>query len=367
VNGTWSAPLDAPGVGTLTQHGVSQVNDISCPAPGACAAIGTDYVGPHYYRQAFVDSETHGTWGRAVAIPGLAALNLQQFGDGLTVSCDAPGSCSAGGDYTRIYFSQGFTVQLRNGHWGNAQPVAGLSALSANGNAGVTAISCGAPRNCQAAGYYGPGGYVQDPFVVNQVPLKPTATVLVLSSPSTVYGDEQTIRAAVAVSATSGTVGGTVSVRAGGIVACVLTLRGGTGSCALPAARLGAGSLRLTATYGGGPGLAPSTSAAAALVVRKAPTRAALALSASSVTYGHEQSERLTVVVSPRYRGVPGGRVTVKAGNVTVCVITLSGGTGNCTLPARALARGSYSLVAHYPGNADFTVSASGAKSLSVR
>jgi hypothetical protein len=371
VNGTWSAPRDAPGIGTLTKHDYSSVNDISCPSAGNCVAVGTDEVaGPRFDQQAFLDTETRGTWGAAAQVPGLAALNQQDLADGLTVSCDAPGSCSVGGDYTQIYFTQGFTVQLRNGRWGNAQPVPGLAGLSANGVAAVTAISCGAPHNCQAAGYYSPSSSssssVRDPFVVNQVPLRPTVTVLVLSAASAVYGDEQTVRAAVAVSAASGTAGGTVTVRAGGAVACALTLRGGTGSCALPTARLGAGIVRLTATHGGAPGLAPSTSAAAVLVVRKATTRTGLTLSVGSVAYGQEQAERLNVTVSPRFRGVPAGRVTVKAGKVTDCLITLSAGKGSCTLAATALAAGTYRLAAGYPGSADFTASASADHPLTV-
>jgi hypothetical protein len=366
VKGTWSAPRIAQGISTITNHGPSSVTDISCVSTGNCAAVGTYFVNPSYARQAFVVTETRGTWGRAQEIPGFAALNIQGYGDGLTVSCDAPGSCSAGGDYTRIANSQGFITQLRNGRWGNAQPVAGLASLSSNGIAVVTAISCGAPHSCAAAGHYGATWRVDDPFVVNQIPLKPTATALVLSGASAVYGNEQTVRAAVAVSASSGAVGGTVTVHAGGTVACVLTLRGGTGSCALRATGLSAGLDRLTATYAGGTGLAPSTSAAASLAIRKASTLTALALSPGSLTYGHEQAERLAVKVSPRYRGTPGGRVTVKAGGAIVCVITLSGGKGSCTMTAKRLPPGTYSLVASYPGNTDFTASTSGKKPLTV-
>ena len=50
--------------------------------------------------QAFVDSQSGGTWGTAKEVPGTAALNkgtLAQIG---SVSCASPGDCGADGYYT---------------------------------------------------------------------------------------------------------------------------------------------------------------------------------------------------------------------------------------------------------------------------
>jgi hypothetical protein len=47
-------------------------------------------------------------------------------------------------------------------------------------------------------------------------------------------------------------------------------------------------------------------------------------------------------------------------------VITLSGGTGSCTLSAEQLGAGTYHLVATYSGDADFKASASASKTLTV-
>ena len=81
---------------------------------------------------------------------------------------------------------------------------------------------------------------------------------------------------------------------------------------------------------------------------------------------GKEQTEHLTVTVAAQYSGTPGGKVTIKAGTTTVCVITLSSGKGSCALAARKLRVGTHTLVAVYSGNSDFTRSTSTKKTLKV-
>src|SRR6266704_1530990 len=40
-----------------------------------------------------------GSWGRAIAVPGLRALNQGHFAVVISVSCASAGSCAAGGFY----------------------------------------------------------------------------------------------------------------------------------------------------------------------------------------------------------------------------------------------------------------------------
>jgi len=64
--------------------------------------------------------------------------------------------------------------------------------------------------------------------------------------------------------------------------------------------------------------------------VATATTTTTLKLSAKSVTYGHEQRERLFVTVSPQYPGAtPTGRVAISGAN---CLITLSSGRGSAAV-----------------------------------
>jgi 5-hydroxyisourate hydrolase-like protein (transthyretin family) len=94
--------------------------------------------------------------------------------------------------------------------------------------------------------------------------------------------------------------------------------------------------------------------------------------SAAAVTYGHENTETLTVHVRPQYSGTPAGKITIKASRpnhqpLIVCTINLRSGTGKCVLQARTLRPGKYALVATYGGSIDFNASASPKEALTIR
>jgi hypothetical protein len=96
-------------------------------------------------------------------------------------------------------------------------------------------------------------------------------------------------------------------------------------------------------------------------------SRSALTLSAGSVTFGHEQRERITVTVSPQRSGKPSGTVTVKTGGTVLCAVALnSAGKGGCTLSAKRLAVGKHSLAASYGGSVGYSGSGSAAKVVTV-
>jgi hypothetical protein len=98
------------------------------------------------------------------------------------------------------------------------------------------------------------------------------------------------------------------------------------------------------------------------------PTSATLALSAGTVVYGHERSEKLIVTVKA-VGGVPpsSGTVVVKAGSTLVCTIALSDGAGSCRPAASKLKPGSYSLTARYGPTQNYMSSTSPAKTLKVK
>jgi YVTN family beta-propeller protein len=76
----------------------------------------------------------------------------------------------------------------------------------------------------------------------------------------------------------------------------------------------------------------------------------------TSLTYGAENASPLTVSVSTLDGAVPTGTVAITSGATTVCPsITLSGGTGSCTLTTDQLSGGTYPLTATYtPDSGDF-------------
>src|SRR5216683_2611506 len=93
--------------------------------------------------QAFVVSERHGLWGRAIEVPGSAALNKGGFANTMSVSCASAGNCAAGGFYTDGSGNeQAFVVSERHGLWGRAIEVPGSGALNKAQDAVVISVSC---------------------------------------------------------------------------------------------------------------------------------------------------------------------------------------------------------------------------------
>jgi hypothetical protein len=139
-----------------------------------------------------------------------------------------------------------------------------------------------------------------------------------------------------------------------------------TGTCSIT--EDAASSYALTASYPGDANFnSSSTSGSTALSVGKAASTTALKLSATRVTYGHEQVEHLSVTVSPQYSGItPTGSVTIKVSARTLCVIKLKSGKGSCMLSPKRLKAGTYHLVATYSGSANYKGSISAKETLTV-
>ena len=195
----------------------------------------------------------------------------------------------------------------------------------------------------------------------------PTTTSLVASPSPVTYGDEQTARLSVTVVARfpDSTPTGTVTVKASTETLCVIPLASGKGSCRLSPRKLGTHTYSLVATYGGSTNFKGSVSVKT-LTIAEATTKTALQLSAAKVNFGQEQTELLSVAVSPQFPGsTPTGTVTVKTTGETLCVMTLWSGKGSCRLSPKKLSARAYRLVATYGGSTNFKRSAS-AKTLSI-
>jgi hypothetical protein len=166
TGGTWGKAEEVPGIGTLNYQ-QAPLEGLSCGSAGNCAAVGS-YIDSAGNVQAWLATEVNGAWGDAVEIPGTAALNTDGFADADAVSCGSAGNCSAGGWYTGPQI-QGFVVTETDGTWGDAEPAPGLAALNTSGNAQLWSMSCAKAGDCTAGGYYwndAEGG--QEAFVVTQ-------------------------------------------------------------------------------------------------------------------------------------------------------------------------------------------------------
>jgi hypothetical protein len=364
ASGHWSPARHLPGMAGLPYGSLgSEITAVACTAPGDCTVAGNNAPlltkDPEGYT--FIATESNGAWQPPRAITGFAYNNNDQA-MATALSCPVAGSCAVAISYWHSASNtfNGFVATQTQGTWGQAQPLRAPASLARLGvQPGL--ISCARSGFCSAAGEAG-----AVPFVVTMVPLPATSTAAALSASRTSYGNEQSVRVSVAVGAASGTPTGTVTVGSGRVAACVITLKAGGGSCALPATRLAAGTIRLTARYGGSPVFAPSAYLTTPLVVTRASTTTAARLSAGSVRYGDEQAEAITVTVRPRYAGPAPGSVAVRAGTVTVCTISLHHGTGRCTMSRKRLAAGTYHLSARYDGSADYAESVSARLTLTI-
>lgn len=168
ANGIWGNVEVVPGSVALNTGHAAQIDSVSCASPGNCSAVG-EYSTPAARAQPlhpFVVSETNGTWGIALKVPGLAAVgtgNSQLH----SISCASPGNCTAGGYLTSGSLQQPLAVSQVNGKWGDAQKIPGLPTQNTIGV--INSVSCAAPGNCSAGGdFVNPPGTGLKAFVVVQ-------------------------------------------------------------------------------------------------------------------------------------------------------------------------------------------------------
>ena len=197
TNSTWGNAEEVPGTAILNKDGNAVVESVSCVSAGNCVAGGqygfnppqrpkqAPAGGPAPGRaalphgrpsftpspgQAFVVTQTNGTWGKATAVPGSAALNAGGDAMVTSVSCVSPGDCGAGGFYTTGgQAEEAFVATEANGTWGTAQKVPGLAGLNTGDGAAISSLSCTSAGNCSAGGQYQTANpFTGEAFVVTE-------------------------------------------------------------------------------------------------------------------------------------------------------------------------------------------------------
>ncbi|MHB1431418.1 MAG: hypothetical protein ACYCVZ_04810 [Streptosporangiaceae bacterium] len=112
----------------------------------------------------FVADQVNGVWGAAHSIPGMARLNRHGLAEVTSPSCGSPGNCAVGGAYSTIkvdLYGNGnmhaFLVTETSGTWGRAVPVPGLPRSRGNrGDAEIGFVTCWPAAGCQVVGTVGP-------------------------------------------------------------------------------------------------------------------------------------------------------------------------------------------------------------------
>jgi len=172
TNGTWGTAQQVPGLAALSTGGDAFITSVSCRAAGSCSAGGYTTLG--FHTRAFVVSQDHGTWGKAQRVPGLTALNRDEYTVVVSVACASAGNCVAGGNYLgHSGFQQGFVVTQRNGTWGKVQQIPGLVALNRGGLAAILSMSCAPAGTCSAGGIFENRNHRIRAFVVSQTSRPP--------------------------------------------------------------------------------------------------------------------------------------------------------------------------------------------------
>jgi hypothetical protein len=163
----WGSAQEVPGTAALNTGGNADIASVSYASPGNCSAGGYYYSGSAHL-QAFVASQSGGTWGTAIEVPGIAALNTDGDAEVTSVSCASPGNCSAGGSYVDgSGGGQAFVVGQSGGTWGTAIQVPGSAVLNIGGTAQITSVSCASAGNCTAGGSYTDGSGHRQVFVAS--------------------------------------------------------------------------------------------------------------------------------------------------------------------------------------------------------
>jgi hypothetical protein len=374
TGGTWGTAQEVPGLAALDTGGLATITSVSCASAGNCAAGGSYAVGSVADRQAFLVDETGGTWGTAHEVPGTAALNTYEWASTDSVSCPSAGNCTATGQVSTLYAAythaevpQAFVVDETAGSWGTAKLLKGTTPPLPGGSYQTgsifNSVSCGSAGNCVAAGDIYPG----PPIIAEEsggswgaakaIPGMAAASALSVSCPSAgncaVGGLSNSSSTSFVLDETDGSWGTAQEVpgSAGNTWTVTSVSCGSAGSCT-------AGGTYYDAT----------TLATLAFVVDEKPaTTSVLGLSGAKVTYGKEQTERVSVTVKAPSGGTPSGTVTVNAGTTVVCGnISVSDGRAACTVAATKLPAGTWHLTATYNGNASLAPSTSEARTLTV-
>ena len=131
---------------------------MSCPSPGNCT-LGGEYISARDGIQVFVADQRHGTWGRARALPRLAARNTGQLAFLRGLVCFSAGTCTAARDYAirhkKYTATAVFVTAEKTGTWGRPERVPG-SLVNLGTTVQLAGLSCGAPGNCSIGGLYPP-------------------------------------------------------------------------------------------------------------------------------------------------------------------------------------------------------------------
>jgi hypothetical protein len=166
VNGVWGAPFVLPGLAALNPAGIGIISTLSCPSASSCSVGGAVINLTNFQISGFLDEETVGVWGSVFLPTGIDAPAEGNISTVDSVSCYAPGNCTAGGTFTQdSVVGEAYFVNEVNGVWGTVQDLPGVDQLNLSANANLSGLSCTAAGDCSATGSYEDGSELSQAFV----------------------------------------------------------------------------------------------------------------------------------------------------------------------------------------------------------
>jgi hypothetical protein len=153
--GTWGTAVEARLPANASSAPGANVHMVQCASAGNCTAVGI-YIAtsPEESYEGMFLTETAGVWGAAVERPLPANAGPQLVIEG-SLSCPAAGECSYVGNYKiGEFISRALLVSENNGTWGRG--IDGQLPANATGDPGafLSSVSCTAPGRCTAVGSY---------------------------------------------------------------------------------------------------------------------------------------------------------------------------------------------------------------------
>jgi len=153
--GTWGTAIEATLPANASSAPGADVHMVQCVSAGNCTAVGI-YIAtsPEESDEAMFLTETAGVWGAGVERPLPANAGPQLVIEG-SLSCPAASDCSYVGNYKIDEFISRALIETENdGTWGPA--INGQLPANVTGDPGafLSSVSCTAPGSCTAVGSY---------------------------------------------------------------------------------------------------------------------------------------------------------------------------------------------------------------------
>ena len=151
TNGVWAPSVLANVTGISSDSGSGFFNSISCSAPGYCTAAG------YYNLLAITSTSTNGVWAPAVEAVFSSDTVRNSFGptdEFSSISCSSPGNCTAVGQFQSDKNIYPMTATSTNGVWGLVTAVDFPQWRDDPINTAYSQVSCSSAGNCTATGYY---------------------------------------------------------------------------------------------------------------------------------------------------------------------------------------------------------------------